>query len=103
MDKKLHPTLRLADGGSPLVRWANRMVGNNPTAMSQRGRVDPTEAPAPPPVAAPAPPPQTAAPVTAENPAGIRFADGGGLRGDPYRKGSMDGGRVVGEGGPVDD
>lgn len=98
--------LKMADGGlmSSVSDWATRLVGNSPQAMALRGRsadVDPAPAPAAP---VPAPPaPSMGGTVTADNPAGIRFADGGGLRGQTYTKGSLSGGRVVGKGGPVSD
>ena len=90
-------TLRLADGGSAMFRWANRLVGNNEQAQQQRGRTVEQVVPEAP--IAPAP-----APVNPDNPAGIRFADGG-LRGgaDRYTSGSRDGGRVVGPGTGVSD
>lgn len=65
-------TLRMKDGGV-MTRWAQNIM--RPTQSRLRN----AEAPIPQPVVA-APPVQTAAPVTPDNPAGIRFRNGGDLR-----------------------
>lgn len=81
---------KMADGG--LIRLAKRLVGNSEEAQQLRGRgYDQVMAPAP--AAPPAQPRETAAPITAENPNGLRFADGGN-----YRMGYNNGGKVVGPG-----
>jgi hypothetical protein len=94
-------TLRMADGGNMITRWAANVMK---PAQNRLRAVDAAAglSPAPTFAAAPAPVAQTAAPITAENPAGIRFADGG-LRGGAYTKGSTDGGRVVGPGTGISD
>lgn len=97
--------LKMADGGMISALRANlnlnRLVGNNPAAMAARGRSADGSTP---PTPAPAPPaPTGGGTVTPENPAGIRFADGGRVMDQPYANGSPNGGRVVGKGGPVDD
>lgn len=69
------PSLRFADGGSLITRWARSVMRPDATA----DRLRQSEAPAPAPAAPPAPPPKVQDPsrVTASNPAGIRFQDGG--------------------------
>ena len=69
------PSLRFADGGSFITRWAEGVMRPNATAK----RLREIEAPPPPPPAQPpAPPPPPPNPrVTKDNPAGIRFQDGG--------------------------
>lgn len=72
-----------ADGGlvQQLRRSVNRLVGNNPEAQKQRGR-DPDAIDAPKvDAAAPAAPGYNSGVKTKDNPAGIRFAKGGAVRG----------------------
>jgi len=60
--------LRMADGGETLItRWANKLVGNNPKAMVQRGRSETQDAAYVPP---------QPAPVQAQAPT-LRFSEGG--------------------------
>ena len=71
------PSLRFADGGSFITRWAEGVMRPNHTAK----RLREVDAPPPAPVPAPAPPPPPPPPpnprATQDNPAGIRFQDGG--------------------------
>ena len=75
MAQRPQPSLRLADGGSFITRWAQSVMRPNATA----NRLREADAPPPPPAApvrAPAPPPPNPN-ATPDNPAGIRFQDGG--------------------------
>ena len=75
MAQRPQPSLRLADGGSFITRWAQSVMRPNATAK----RLREADAPPPPPAApvrAPAPPPPNPN-ATPDNPAGIRFQDGG--------------------------
>lgn len=83
-------TLRMADGG--MMRWAKNIMQPNRLQAAEAAALAP-----PPVVAAPPPPPPPNPNATPDNPAGIKFADGG------YHKGSLRGGRVHGPGdGTVD-
>lgn len=76
MPQRPQPSLRLADGGNFVTRWARDVM--RPKNTEQRLRQ--IEAPPPAPVAQPAPPPAPRPPnpnATPDNPAGIRFQDGG--------------------------
>jgi hypothetical protein len=75
MPQRPQPSLRLADGGNFVTRWAQNVM--RPKNTEQRLRE--IEAPPPAPVARPAPPPPPPPPpnATPDNPAGIRFQDGG--------------------------
>ena len=74
MAQRPQPSLRFADGGSFITRWAQSVM--RPDAAATRLRqADPVPAPAPPPPPTPPPPPNPY--VTKDNPAGIRFQDGG--------------------------
>lgn len=76
MPQRPQPSLRLADGGNFVTRWAQNVM--RPKNTEQRLRQ--IEAPPPAPVARPAPPPPPPPPppnATPDNPAGIRFQDGG--------------------------
>ena len=69
-------SLRMADGGV-ISRWAQSIM--QPT----QARLRAAEAPAPAPVAPPPAPRPTAVPATPDNPAGIKFANGGSFS-DPF-------------------
>ena len=70
------PSLRFADGGSFITRWAEGVM--RPNATAKRLREIEAPPPPPPPTQPPAPPPPPPNPrVTKDNPAGIRFQDGG--------------------------
>lgn len=72
MAQRPQPSLRFADGGSFITRWAQNVMRPNNTANRLR------QVEAPPPAPAPAPPPPPPNPnATPDNPAGIRFQDGG--------------------------
>lgn len=76
MPQRPQPSLRLADGGNFITRWAQNVMrpGNTDKRLRE------IEAPPPAPVARPAPPPPPPPPppnATPDNPAGIRFQDGG--------------------------
>lgn len=72
MPQRPQPSLRLADGGNFVTNWARKVM--RPKNTEQRLRE--IEAPPPAPVARPAPPPPPPN-ATPDNPAGIRFQDGG--------------------------
>ena len=79
MAQRPQPSLRLADGGSFITRWAQSVMRPNATANRLREADAPPPPPAAPasaPVRAPAPPPPNPN-ATPDNPAGIRFQDGG--------------------------
>ena len=74
MPQRPQPSLRLADGGNFVTRWAQNVMRPKNTER----RLREIEAPPPAPVAQPAPPPPPPPPnATPDNPAGIRFQDGG--------------------------
>ncbi|WP_157667124.1 MULTISPECIES: hypothetical protein [unclassified Acidovorax] len=74
MAQRPQPSLRLADGGSFITRWAQSVMRPGATAKRLREADAPPPAPAPAPAPPPPPPPPNATP---DNPAGIRFQDGG--------------------------
>ena len=79
MAQRPQPSLRLADGGSFITRWAQSVMRPDATAKRLREADAPPPPPAAPasaPVRAPAPPPPNPN-ATPDNPAGIRFQDGG--------------------------
>lgn len=104
MPQRPQPSLRLADGGNFVTRWAQNVM--RPKNTEQRLRQ--IEAPSPAPVAQPAPPPAPRPPnpnATPDNPAGIRFQDGGGLSKDAVmeaiaRQRAAAGGQSGGGSGP---
>lgn len=77
MPQRPQPSLRLADGGNFITRWARGVMRPDNNAK----RLREIEAPPPPPPAAPPPPPPPPPNpnATPGNPAGIRFQDGGGF------------------------
>lgn len=91
-----------ADGGSFLTRFFTGSTRPGQALTGRAAQIEQQTNPAPPPAPAPVAQPVTAPvqPVDPNNPAGIRFANGGA---NMYADGSLHGGRVAGPGTGVSD
>lgn len=82
MPQHPQPSLRLADGGNFITRWAQNVMRPGNTDKRLREIEAPPPAPVVRPAPPPPPPPNPNPNATPDNPAGIRFQDGGGLSKD---------------------